>query len=60
MGSKIEAIGQKIGMDLTIIGADGVALLVFRSRARSARIRARSAQKGAYTPFLAFHCILER
>ena len=51
MGSKIEAIGLKIGMDLTIIGADGVALSVFRSRARSARIRARSAQKGPFLPF---------
>ena len=60
MGSKIEAIGLKIGMDLTIIGADGVALLVFWSRARSAHIRTRSAQKGDFTPFLGSPCILEQ
>ena len=36
MGSKSEAIGLKIGMDLAIISADGEALSVF-DRARAKR-----------------------
>ena len=54
MGSKSEAIGLKIGMDLAIISADGEALSVFD------RARARSAQKGPFTPFLDPPCIFEQ
>ena len=59
MGSKNEAIGMKIGMDLTSISADGVALSDFGLRARSARNRARGAQKCCFWLFSASPCILK-